>query len=435
MRIKRLTWDGERPGALAKSLRAGAEEADGLRDAVAEVITAVRERGDEALRELTARFDATETLPRDLRVPPEDIQAALEAVDPKLRHALELAAVNIREVAEAQMADGALKTRLHQGQEVALIDRPVASAGAYAPGGRAAYPSSVLMTCIPAFVAGVERVALVTPPSPDGSLPDAVLAAAAISGVEEVHRCGGAQAIAALAIGTDSIGSVDVIVGPGNAWVTEAKRQLYGTVGIDGLAGPSELVVVADRTTHPREVSLDAMAQAEHGSESPVFVLSPEAGLLDRVEADIGVLAPERPSVADALCVLVECPGLSAAINLADCLAPEHLELRFSGATENLAAERVAGCVFVGEAGATAFGDYVAGSNHVLPTGGAARFSGPLSVDAFMRRTAVVVVPEAAAELLAPAADLIARSEGLPVHGESARARTSREKGDMQVDS
>lgn len=434
MRIERVSWDGADAADRASALRERLTEPSDLRERVAEIIADVSERGDEALRDLTGRFDATERMPAELRVPASEIQAALAGIDLRLRRALEVAEANVREVAEAELAGEPVKTRLGQGQEVTIVDRPVTSAGAYAPGGRAAYPSSVLMTCVPARVAGVERIALVSPPGPDGLLPAPTLAAAAIAGVEEVHACGGAQAVAALAFGTESIDSVDVVAGPGNAWVTEAKRQLFGTVGVDGLAGPSELVIVADSSAEVRSLALDALAQAEHGPDSPVWVISPESELLDRVEKELRALAPERPTVADAPFTLVDGPSVERCVQLGDCLAPEHLELCIEGAGEALAMERTAACVFIGAGGATAFGDYAAGSNHVLPTGGAARYSGPLGVRAFSRRTSVVTLPSEAAARLAPAVDEIARAEGLPVHGESARERASAENDDLQVD-
>jgi histidinol dehydrogenase len=250
-----------------------------------------------------------------------------------------------------------------------------------------------------------------------------VLAACSIAGVDEVYAVGGAQAIAALALGTDSIEAVDVIAGPGNRYVTEAKRQVIGRVGIDGIAGPSEVVVVADGTAIPELVALDLCAQAEHGEDGMLAVISPDAALLDAVTARVEELAAERPSVAEATIASITVPGLELALSLADALAPEHLELAFQGADESSARGRTAGCVFVGSGGATAFGDYAAGSNHVLPTGGAARFGSPLGPGAFMRRTAVVHVGSGAAAQLAPQVAAIANAEGFPVHGESALAR------------
>jgi histidinol dehydrogenase len=279
------------------------------------------------------------------------------------------------------------------------------------------------MSALPARIAGVPRVAVVSPPNAHGQVDPVVLAACAIAAVDEVYALGGPQAIAALAYGIESIPAVDVIAGPGNRFVTEAKRQVSGAVGIDGLAGPSELAIVADSKANVEWMALDLCAQAEHGADSPLIVISTDAALLDRLEARVGELAAKRPSVSDASLALVHSPGILNALALADAYAPEHLELAFVGADASIARERVAGCVFVGHGGATAFGDYAAGSNHVLPTDGAARFGGPLGPGAFMRRTSVVALDASAARQLAPHVAAIADAEGLPVHGESALAR------------
>ena len=426
MRVARVTWDGRDPFEIVDGVRASAPPPPGLVKRVAEIIAAVRERGDAALHELTVHLDGVVERPETHRVAPELVAQARERVHGELVDALEAAAANIRLVAEAELAAAPVSVELPEGQTVEIVERPVAAAGAYAPGGRAAYPSSVLMCCVPARAAGVERLALATPPEPDGSVGAVTLAAAAVAGVDEVYALGGAHAIAALAIGTATIDPVDVVVGPGNAWVTEAKRQLFGEVGLDGLAGPSELAVVLDESADAEVVVLDLLAQAEHGSDSPLVAVSPDAGVLDGIAKRIGEASGERPSVAEAPLALVEVASLDDALVSVDALAPEHLELHFEGADAEAAKARVAGCVFVGSGGGTAFGDYAAGSNHVLPTGGAARFSGPLGARSFMRRTSVVTLPESAAGALAPAVDEIARAEGLPVHGESARARASR---------
>jgi histidinol dehydrogenase len=314
-------------------------------------------------------------------------------------------------------------SELPQGQTVEVRGEPVGAAGVYAPGGRAAYPSSALMCCIPARVAGVGRIAVASPPGAGDRPHAAVLAACAIAGVDEVYAVGGAQAIAALAFGTESIRAVDVVAGPGNRYVTEAKRLLFGRVGIDGVAGPSELVVVADGTANPDWVALDVCAQGEHGDDTLLAVISPDGALLDRVAELVAGLAQERATVAAAPLALVKATGLEAALDLADAIAPEHLELAFEGADAAAARARVAGAIFVRSGGATAFGDYAAGSNHVLPTGGAARFGGPLGPGAFMRRTSLVSVPGTAARELAPHVTALATAEGFPVHGESAKAR------------
>jgi histidinol dehydrogenase len=280
------------------------------------------------------------------------------------------------------------------------------------------------MCCIPAVVAGVERVALASPPGPDGDVNPLVLAAAALCEVEEIYAMGGAQAIFALAYGTETIAPVDVIAGPGNAWVREAKRAVYGQVGIDSLAGPSELMVVADREVDPEWAALDLCAQAEHGAEGPLVAAAVEETVLGAVEEAVARAAAARPGVGEAPLALVRVTDLGDAVDLANAFAPEHLELLGEGAVALAERVRTAGCVFAGECSATAFGDYAAGSNHVLPTGGAGRFSGPLGPGAFCRKIATVEVPSEAAAKLAPYVDTIARAEGFPVHGESAMIRT-----------
>jgi histidinol dehydrogenase len=278
------------------------------------------------------------------------------------------------------------------------------------------------MCAIPAQVAGVGRIALASPPGPDGRPHQLVLAAAALCGVDEVYAMGGAQAIFALAHGTETIDPVDVIVGPGNVWVREAKRAVYGTVGIDSLAGPSELMLIAGHDTDPEWAALDLCAQAEHGPESPLVAVAVEERVLEAIAEASEAAAASRPSVSEAPLALVQAPDAEAAIALANAYAPEHLELLETDAA--LLADRVttAGCVFVGRHGATAFGDYLAGSNHVLPTGGAGRYAGPLGPGAFRRRISNVEIDGAAAEL-APHVDALARAEGFPVHGESAMIR------------
>jgi histidinol dehydrogenase len=429
MRPHRFQWDGaDRTAAAVRGWASRLTERVDLSEIFDEVVgrgdVAPEERraSEEAVVRLTNRYDSTVRPRSSLRVDPELAQQALDELDSNLREALELAAANIRSVAQAQLSEEA-QVQLPQGQVVRVREVPVASAGIYAPGGRAAYPSSVLMCAIPARVAGVGRVALASPPGPEGDLNPLVLAAAAIAGVDEIYAMGGAQAIFALAYGTESIAAVDVIAGPGNAWVREAKRAVYGQVGIDSLAGPSELMVIAGHDSDPDWIALDLCAQAEHGADSPLLVAGVEEHVLDAIEAAAEAAAAARPSVADAPLALVAVPDLEAAADLANAFAPEHLELFDEDAS--LLAERIrtAGCVFAGRHGATAFGDYVAGSNHVLPTGGAGRFSGPLGPGAFRRRISVVEIGEAAAAALAPQADALARAEGFPVHGESAMIR------------
>jgi histidinol dehydrogenase len=418
MRARRFEWEG--PVDTASALRGWASELTPPVD-VGEILEEVLTRGDEAVLELTDRFDAPGAGLESLRVDPDDATAALAVLEAELREAMEAAAANIRAVAEPQV--GAERTvELPAGQSVRLREVPVRAAGVYAPGGRAAYPSSVLMCAIPAQVAGVERVAIASPPGPDGRVHSLVLAAAALCGVEEIYAMGGAQAIFALAYGTETVAPVDVIAGPGNAWVREAKRAVYGQVGIDSLAGPSELMLIAGHDTDPEWAALDLCAQAEHGPESPLVAVAVEEQVLDAIAAAAEAAAATRPSVSDAALALVQVPETEAAIGLANAYAPEHLELLETDAA--LLADRAvtAGCVFVGRHGATAFGDYLAGSNHVLPTGGAGRYAGPLGPGSFRRRISNVEIGDAAGEL-APHVNALATAEGFPVHGESAMIR------------
>jgi len=397
---------------LAREIRALAPPPAGVREAVAEIVDDVRARGQVALADWTRRLDDAE--PR--RASADELREALGALDPAVAAALKLAAENVRKVAEAELRE-LPPVELAEGQRVELRELPVRRAGIYAPGGRAAYPSTVVMCAVPARVAGVEQLVVATPGS------EVVLAACALCGVEEVHLAGGAQAVAALAYGTEAIEPVDVIVGPGNAWVQEAKRQVVGAVGIDGIEGPSELVVVADDEADADLAALDLAAQGEHGAGTLLVLATPSERLLERVEQQAALLTRGRPSVSDAPLALVLTESLVAAAELAGELAPEHLELAVAAPERLLPRVRAAGCVFLGRNGGAAFGDYVAGSNHVLPTGGAARFAGPLGAGTFRRRQALVSLPDGAVRQLAPHVGNLARAEGFPVHGESAEAR------------
>ncbi|HSD24627.1 MAG TPA: histidinol dehydrogenase [Solirubrobacterales bacterium] len=423
MRIESFDWDGRDSAALAAEIRALQPPLGEVGEAVAEIIGAVRGRGDDAVAELEERFGAGPVDPRMLPVPEAEVRSALERLDAEMRTALETAAANIRAVAEAQLAEEQ-RVELEQGHSVELREVPVGSAAVYAPGGGASYPSTVLMGCLPAKIAGVRRVVLATPPA-DAKRPvsDLILAAAAIGGADEVYPVGGAQAIAALAIGTQLVPPVDVIAGPGNRYVQEAKRQLAGEVGIDGIAGPSELMVIAGDTANAEWIALDLCAQAEHGSDGLVIAAAVETVILNAIEEAVERLAAEHGIAEDAPLALVAVPDTVAAVQLANAVAPEHLELITEDASLLASAATTAGCVFTGEAGATAFGDYAAGSNHVLPTGGAGRFQGPLGPGAFRRRMATVEMTQEAARALAPAVATLARAEGFPLHAESAEAR------------
>ena len=423
MRFQSFDWDGTDPAGLASRIRALQPPLGEVSETVAEIIAAVRERGDEAVSDLEARFGGEPVDPLTLPIPDAEIRSALERLDSEERRALETAAANIRAVADAQLVDEQ-RLKLEQGQSVELRDVPVASAAVYAPGGTASYPSTVLMGCIPAKAAQVERVVLATPHG-GGERPvaDLILAAAAIGGADEIYPVGGAQAIAALAIGTELIPRVDVIAGPGNRYVQEAKRQLAGEVGIDGIAGPSELMVIAGETARADWIALDLCAQAEHGSEGLLVAAAVETVILDAITESIERVAAERGIAEDAALALVAVPDTVAAVQLANVIAPEHLQLVTEDATLLANAIRTAGCVFVGPHSATAFGDYAAGSNHVLPTGGAGRFQGPLDPGVFSRRIPTVTLTQGAARELAPAVATLARAEGFPLHAESAEAR------------
>jgi len=424
VRVRRFDWEGA--AKTSERLRIWTEGTTRMptEEEVRDLAPEAGAYDDARLLELTNRFDATERQRDGLAVEAAAADDALAGLDADLRESLALAAANIRAVAEDQLPQVQRVSALPGGQSVALREVVVDSAGVYAPGGRAAYPSSVLMCAIPARVAGVRRVVLATPPRRDGTVAPLVLAAAALAEVDEIYAVGGAQAIFALARGSDSIDPVDVVAGPGNAWVREAKRMVSGEVGIDSLAGPSELMLFADASVSPEWAALDLCAQAEHGGDGPLVAVSADPAVLEAIETATVRAAGEREGVGDAPLALIHVPDAEAAIALANAFAPEHLELLVEGAATLAEAVTTAGCVFAGAHSATAFGDYAAGSNHVLPTGGAGRFSGPLGPHVFRRRIAIVQVPPDAAAKLAPHVDRIARAEGFPVHGESAMIRT-----------
>lgn len=426
MKPTRFAWDGVGAELLASEIRDLVPPLGEVSGDVAAILADVRSRGDEAVLELTARHDATDSPPASLRVDPEEPERALASLDPAVREGIGLVARNVRLVAESQLDQAVENLELPEGHSVMGRKLPVRSVGVYAPGGRAAYPSSVLMCCVPARVAGVDRIAVASPPGPDGRVNAAVLAACHVAEVEEVYAMGGAQAIAALALGTESVARVDVVAGPGNRYVQEAKLQLGAEVGIDSIAGPTELVVVFDRAEELDWIALDLCAQAEHGDDGLLVAVAPGDELLDALWRRIEKLAAERPSVGNPALALVSAPDTRSAAALADALAPEHLELMTVDASMLAPFLGSVGCVFVGPHSGAAFGDYVAGSSHVLPTGGAARFAGALAPETFLRRATVVHLDAEAAEALAPGLDAVARAEGFPVHAESARARAER---------
>jgi histidinol dehydrogenase len=402
-----------------------------LERAVREIIENVAERGDAALLEYTRRFDrlSVEGV-EELRVRAEELGAAADALDPELLSTIRRAADRIREFHERQVEHGFLD--LHEdgtllGQRVL----PLSTVGVYVPGGRAAYPSSVLMNAVPAHVAGVQRIVMVTP-APGGRIEPAVLAAAHVAGVHELWRIGGAQAVAALAHGTATIPRVDKIVGPGNRWVAEAKRQVFGRVDIDMVAGPSEILVLADETADPRHVAADLIGQAEHDPDAISWLVTHSPALAAAVPAALEALLADNPRreiartalAANGLILLV--PTLEAAVEAANLRAPEHLELLVRDPMAVIGGIRNAGAIFLGEHSPEPVGDYLAGPNHVLPTGGTARWASPLGVYDFVKRTSVIGYSRSRLEADAGHVIRFAEAEGLHGHAEAVRVRVSR---------
>jgi histidinol dehydrogenase len=415
VRLERRTLT-EDPAALVAELRGLVPGASSVADAVVKIVLDVRHHGDAALERYRRELDAAGADPGPVRVASEDVAAALAGVDPDVRAALELVVENVRAVAEAGL-DEEREVSLPQGQRVALREVPVARAAVYVPGGRAPYPSTVIMGAVTAQAAGVREIVVCTP-----SEDPLVLAACALAGVEEIYRMGGAHAIAALSHGTETVRSVDVIVGPGNLYVQEAKLVVRGEVGIDGFAGPSDLLVVLDGAGDAELAALDLRAQAEHGVDSLVVAASPDRDALDALALTLEGASEEGAAV------LVQTADLDGALALAEAFAPEHLQLIGLGAEALAPRVTRAGCLFVGAGAATAFGDYLAGSNHVLPTDGAARYASGLSARTFRRRMAEVRIPPEAAVALAPHGVALARAEGFAAHAESMSARI-RENG------
>ncbi len=411
---KVLAWDASSDEAVEKTVRG--------------IIAAIRHRGDAALLEYTAQFDRVEVArAAELEIPPARLQQALNAIPTDQREALECAASRVRAYAEQQkMAswsytedDGTVL-----GQQVAPLDR----AGLYVPGGKAAYPSSVLMNAVPAKVAGVDELIMVVP-TPDGVVNELVLAAAAVAGVDRVFAIGGAQAIAALAYGTETIPRVDKIVGPGNIYVATAKGMVFGQVGIDMIAGPSEILVVCDGDTRPDWIAMDLFSQAEHDEDAQAILVSPDGDFLDRVADSIEKLLPnmQRASIIrqslQGRGALVKVKDLDEAVEVANHIAPEHLELSVADPQAMATRIRHAGAIFMGRYTAEALGDYCAGPNHVLPTSRTARFSSPLGVYDFQKRSSIIFCSAQGANDLGRTASTLARGEGLEAHARSAEYR------------
>lgn len=427
--VRRLDASGpEFDAELSRLLRRGEEEDDSITAAVLEIIQGVRRDGDAALLACTKRFDRIDIeRPGQLELPPARLDEALERIAPAEREALEQAEARIRAYHERQVqsswsyeeSDG---TRL--GQRVTPLDR----VGLYVPGGKAAYPSSVLMNAGPARVAGVPELVM-TVPTPDGEVNELVLAAARIAGVDRVFRLGGAQAVAALAYGTDTVPAVDKIVGPGNIYVATAKRLVFGQVGIDMIAGPSEVLIVADGSVDPDWAAMDLFAQAEHDELAQSIMVSTDGAYLDRVAEAIDRLLPEmerRDIIAAALAgqgALIRASDPASAAAIVNRAAPEHLELLMADAESFVERVRHAGAIFIGPYSAEALGDYCAGPNHVLPTSGTARFSSPLGVYDFQKRTSIIACSEAGARALSGTASVLARAESLTAHARSAEYR------------
>ena len=395
---------------------------------VALILSDVRNRGDAALAEYTRRWDDHSlAADADWQIDLADCREAFDALQPDLRAALELAAQRIRAFHEGQLPKNR-DVRDEAGVRMGARWRAVDAAGLYIPGGRASYPSSLLMNAIPAKVAGVERLVVVTP-TPKGLANPLVLAAAHLAGVDEVWRIGGAQAVAALAYGTDRIKPVDVVTGPGNAWVAEAKRQLYGVVGIDMVAGPSEILVIADGQNDPEWTAADLLSQAEHDPVAQSILITDDSLFADTVADRIGVELAMLPTARVAAeswnthGVIIEVGSLDEAPALANALAAEHVQLAVDKPERLMKAIRHAGSIFLGRMTPEAIGDYVAGPNHVLPTGRRARFSSGLSVLDFMKRTSFIELDEAALKAIGPAAIALAYAEGLPAHSRSIEVR------------
>ncbi|WP_417743370.1 histidinol dehydrogenase [Salipiger sp.] len=421
------TTDPDFEIAFSRLLTAKREDSPDVDDTVAEIIADVRARGDAALVDYTAKFDRLELTPDRLAFTPEEIEAECARVPADERAALEKAAERIRAYHVRQVPEDALWTD-PDGATLGWRWTPVAAAGLYVPGGLASYPSSVLMNAIPAKVAGVERLCI-TVPTPDGVVNPLVLLAARIAGVDEIYRLGGAQAIAALAYGTETVAPVDKITGPGNAFVAAAKRRVFGKVGIDMIAGPSEILVIADAENDPEFIALDLMSQAEHDESAQSILVTTDAAFGQAVAAEVErqIEVLERGAIAGAswrdFGAIIVARDLDEAAALSDRVAPEHLELCVADPLALSEKIRHAGAIFLGQWTPEAIGDYVGGPNHVLPTARSARFSSGLSTLDFLKRTTLAQMSPQALRAIGPAAEVLATSESLQAHGLSVTAR------------
>ena len=397
-----------------------------VEDIVSDIIKNVREKGDSALFEYCEKFDGAKL--STLLVSKEEVEEALTKVEPEFIDVLEKAAKNIRKFHEKQVRNSFIindEDGIVCGQKVIPVDR----AGLYVPGGTAAYPSTVLMDSIPAKIAGCKEVVMVTPPGKDGKVNPAILAAAYVAGVDKIFKLGGAQAVAALAYGTESVPKVDKIVGPGNAFVAEAKKQVFGQVSIDMIAGPSEILIVADGTCNPRYVAADLLSQAEHDKMASAVLVTDSMELANAVSDELERQIPllERCEIARASIdnngKIIVADTLEAAIEISNEIAPEHLELCVDNPFDMLGLVRHAGSIFLGKNCPEALGDYLAGANHTLPTSGTAKFSSPLSVDDFVKKTQYTYYTKEALEKVARDVELFAKKEGLTAHAKSAVIR------------
>ncbi len=401
-------------------------EASGVEEIVADIIYDVRRNGDEALFRYSKKFDGADLTA--LEVSDEEIEAAFNSVDPKLIEIIRQAKENIWAFHENQKRSGFVMTGeggAVMGQRVIPLDK----VGLYVPGGTAAYPSSVLMNCVPALIAGVEEIVMVTPPSKDGGVNPVILAAAKIAGVGRVFKIGGAQAVAALAFGTESVPAVDKIVGPGNKFVAEAKKQVFGKVAIDMIAGPSEILVIADGASNPAHVAADLLSQAEHDKSASAVLVTDDADFAEKVSAELEVQIPrlKREEIARASIdnngKIILVSSIEEAIRISNELAPEHLEVAVDNPFDYLDSIKHAGSIFLGRYCPEAVGDYMAGPNHTLPTSGTARFSSPLSVDDFVKKSQFTYFTKNSLKDIYEKVAYFADSEGLGAHAESARIR------------
>jgi histidinol dehydrogenase len=427
MRILDATRNPSAPGVLLSSRRA---ERPDVHERVRTILDAVRAGGDQALLRFTREHDCPRIEEVGLRVPDDEIRKSYDRVGKKFLRALRLACANVKRFHKGQRPESRVLSK--KGMVLEQRYLPLGRVGIYVPGGKASYPSTVIMNAVPAEIAGVREVVMVTPPGADGSIPPEVLVAAGECGITEMYRVGGAQAVAALAYGTESIRRVDKITGPGNAYVAAAKRMVFGDVGIDSLAGPTELVILADETADPAFLAADMIAQAEHDEAALAILITTSSAIAQGVEREVELQLGGLPRATIARQSLetngaiILVASLREAVDLANSIAPEHLEILVKRAERIVERMTAAGAIFVGQWSPEALGDYVAGPNHTLPTGGSARFSSALSVTDFMRFTSIIEVGKRRFAKLAPHVEILAAQEGLHGHAASVRVRKAK---------